>query len=476
MIRDAMKAKDEEKRKRDSQLAKLFEEFLPRCIHPNQVKEMVINGSYILEVNFMDLLKERKLMDLVIEIAQNPNHLWLNATAGSFLHHNGMSHEDINMLKLKSSVSFVDVPERFLAMKNLLESGELWKKNRAGHSPLTKLGRRPFIALIDAVLQKHAQGLSYNGEFDLEDLIMIGLNCCLIYAEPQTGAPASSYVADFNRIWQIQEPFYRICEDRMGEEVRGFIYPLNMNELKDILLCVRTWEVETLEYRLKARYHPTLAPSKARQVFVVEFRREVKGDRQLQEHGFLSCIPWGSWKTWRSDQTYRTDDWRQDFHESLCAVLSGVFNFDPKVHAAAPKAQVSRKAPSAQVPTAVQSVKGQAAPSAVQSNKGHVAVQSDNRQTSYGLKRFKPTVWGMVNYNRCLVEHGKEHDDEGHQGRSIVENHSSVEVHAFVHLKGLFFFLFSQILDHRLYLLPRFAPIWLTYVALFDKDDLDDFE
>ncbi|KAM0857524.1 hypothetical protein ACQ4PT_048429 [Festuca glaucescens] len=486
MVRDAMKAKDEEKRKRDSQLAKLFEEFLPRCIHPNQVKEMVKNGSYILEVNFVDLLKERKLMDLVIKIAENPNHPWLNATAGSFLHHNGMSHEDINILKLKASVSFVDVPERFLAMKNLLQSGELWRKNRAGHSPLTKLGRRPFIALIDAVLKKHEQGLSYDGKFDLEDLIMIGLNCCLIYAEPQTDAPASSYVADFNRIWEIQEPFYR-----MGEDERGFVYPLNMHELKDTLLCVRTSEVETPEYSLKARYHPTLAPSKARQVFIVEFRREVKGDRYLQEHGFLSYRPCGSWKTWRSERTSRTHDWREDFHTSLCAVLSGVFKFDPKVHAAAPKAQVSRKAPSAQVPTpAVQSIKGQAAPSAqvttaVQSNKGQAApiVQSDNRQTCNGFKRFKPTVWGMVNYDRCLVEHGKEHgegpggnDDEGHQGRFIVENHSSVEVHAFARVKGLFFFLLSQILDGGLYLSPRFAPIWVTYTALFDTDNLDDFE
>jgi len=65
--------------------------------------------SYVLHVDFMDILSDEKYKYLAIRLGESTEYGWLHRVIAEFLIENGMDNEDINELLLKVSLSFTNM-------------------------------------------------------------------------------------------------------------------------------------------------------------------------------------------------------------------------------------------------------------------------------------------------------------------------------------------------------------------------------
>lgn len=81
---------------------------------------------------------------------------------------------------------------------------------------------------------------------------------------------------------------------------------------------------------------------------------------------------------------------------------------------------------------------------------------------------YPNTVWGMLDYKRCVIEHGKKHGE----GEFVYESASSVEIHASGHFLGLLAYLMYTMSKNDLFRRgSRFASLFETYKTLFGAAD-----
>ncbi|KAM3273988.1 hypothetical protein ACQJBY_043265 [Aegilops geniculata] len=418
--------------------------------------------TYKLQVDFMFLLSDKKYKDLAVRIGKNDEHQWLNGAVARFLHANGMNSEELETLKEKVSVCFIN-KESLLPLRIFMEKKPRWTITANKERPLTEHGGGSFSLVICEVVKTHKKKRSYKGLLK-EDDILLGEHFCWIYCKQLQDEPDASYVADFKSIWTVMAPFY--TRD-------GKTYPQNFSVLYDTLHLkhISHYEVRTPWFNEFIMFTPSLAPSDAKRGFLVELRRSViEAESQLEE--FLTRVPFGPWQKWGRSESSESEDnnWTVGIKNSSSPVLSGVFLYDPDKPKTTEIKQTAnqnqqRSTQGKTITKGSQTVASKGRKVQLATNQRGVPTTTNNQPSTsreVGSQRYTNTVWSMLNYDRCVVEHGAGHAG----GVVVVENEKSMEIHASEKLPYILAYLMFTMLRDNLVKKPWLAHVWDTYKKL----------
>ncbi|XBH57440.1 hypothetical protein VPH35_079044 [Triticum aestivum] len=155
--------------------------------YPAQIETMKRLNSYVLNVDFLNILSDKKYKSLAIRLGESTEYLWLHRVIAEFLIANGMDNEDVTVLTQKVPLSFTNL-HSLKALKAHMRSKPCWKTTKNNEKTVTAHGRKSFSLLISDVLNKNKENISYNGKFN-EDDILLGETFCWIYSQQLENQP-----------------------------------------------------------------------------------------------------------------------------------------------------------------------------------------------------------------------------------------------------------------------------------------------
>jgi hypothetical protein len=268
-----------------------------------------------------------------------------------------------------------------------MNSKRRWEVRLDKKTPLTAHGEQSLTLLIRNVIQKHIKSLTHAGDFTKDDILM-GTDYCHIYGELMESRGYLVYKDDLSAIWTVMSTYY-VVEVTVEHNKTVEKYPHNFLELIATLTFngIHYSEVTTDAYREFVSYHTTLASPEAKRYLTMEFRRIVKDNPELMNIEFLSYTPSGPFTQWGPKSTAEDFDWTDEVENLGDPVEIGVYWFDSATGTSKP---------------------------------------SQSAQKFVGKKKFKNTVWGMLDHRRCVIEHGKKHANYPF----VVEGPNWTEIHA----------------------------------------------
>ncbi|XP_037428552.1 uncharacterized protein LOC119294471 [Triticum dicoccoides] len=232
---------------------------------------VLVPNSYTIDVSY-DRMLQHDDVDLRVDacISQKSQHDWLLPAAREFLRAKGFGTE-VGRTKETCLLFSKSFPERihrlkdFVKYDDLVQHVKVFRQGEYVQVP-TARGRLLFVTFMDLISENHSKKVSFNGAFNLEDILIINHKQCaseimeIVKATVKAEDTNQAMVIDLHRAAEIFIPLYK---DNNG------VLPVYFDRLKKDLEGATKELVAKKWFRRYLRYHVAIMPSAGRRSFEI---------------------------------------------------------------------------------------------------------------------------------------------------------------------------------------------------------------
>jgi len=175
---------------------------------------------------------------------------------------------------------------------------------------LTAYGRSTFLAVLAELLNRHRKEESYNGKFQIGNIVIVNSELCWILMAPSPKSTHTKMKSDLGQLWTIMEQYY---------SNEGHL-PLYFAELKDDLVNEQLSNVTMEWFRLHLEYHPALMPSTGRRNMIYGLNSVIQDNKSSMDEAFRSFL---------EKVPFESKDWRDKVKKGQSQIMEIVYTFRP---------------------------------------------------------------------------------------------------------------------------------------------------